>query len=59
LLKNKKLGEVLFLPRVVLESTGKLFLDNIELEQLSKELGVEIQTICSDGYEFLYKVLGI
>ena len=58
-LKNKNLGEILFLPRVVLESTGKLFLDNIELEQLSCELGVEIQTICNDGYEFLYKILGI
>jgi putative radical SAM enzyme (TIGR03279 family) len=58
-LKNQPLGEKLFLPRTMLESEGKLFLDSIELSEAKKELNIEIETICNDGEEFLYKLLGI
>ena len=58
-LRGKILGEKLFLPRTMLESEGKLFLDNIEFEDLKKELKVEVETVNNDGEEFLYKILGI
>ena len=58
-LKSKPLGEKLFLPRVMLESSETLFLDSISVAELQDNLGVPIETICSDGYEFLNKILGI
>ncbi len=58
-LKEKDLGQTLFLPRVVLESEGKLFLDNVTLEEIKKELNIDIQTASGDGQEFLCKILGI
>ena len=58
-LKQMPLGSTLFLPRVMLESEGKFFLDNVELEELKKLLDIEIVTVCNDGQEFYNKILGI
>ena len=58
-LKQKQLGSTLFLPRVMLESEGRLFLDNIELDQLKSKLDIEIQTIPNDGEVFLRDILGL
>lgn len=58
-LKGKDLGDILFLPRTMLESSGEMFLDNVTLEDARKALGVDIQTIQNDGYEFVESILDI
>lgn len=58
-LKGKELGDTLFLPNVMLESEGKRFLDDITLEQLKKELNVNIETVKNDGEEFILSIMGI
>lgn len=58
-LKGKNLGDTLFLPNVMLESEGKRFLDNITLENLTKELNVNIETVKNDGEEFILSIMGI
>lgn len=58
-LKDKELGDSLFIPRVMLESCGEMFLDSVELTQAENELKIKIDTIQNDGEEFLNKLLGI
>ena len=58
-LKNKNLGEELFIPSVMLRDGGDMFLDSITLEELSQNLGVKITPVDNDGYDFVYKILGI
>ncbi len=57
-LKEKDLGETLFLPRTMLESEEIMFLDNVTLIDAQKELDVEIETVNNDGYEFVEAILG-
>ena len=57
-LKQKQLGSTLFLPRTMLESEGRLFLDSVELEDVKTKLGIDIQVICNDGEKFLHGILG-
>ena len=57
-LKDKKLGQTLIIPDVMLRSEGDLFLDNISLEDVSKELGVEVCTVSSaSGFELIKVIL--
>ncbi len=57
-LRDKKLGEVLIIPDVMLRSEGDLFLDNISLEDAGKQLGVEIRTVRADsGFELIKEIL--
>ena len=58
-LKEKPLGETLFLPRTMLESEGRLFLDSIDISDVEKELNVKIEAIQNDGEVFLRSLLGI
>jgi len=57
-LKGKDLGDVLLIPRTMLESEGIMFLDNVTLIDAQEELDVEIETVNNDGYEFVDAVLG-
>ncbi len=58
-LKGKELGTTLYLPRNMLESSGTLFLDNLNIEDIAKDLSVDIKTVCNDGEEFLRCMLGL
>ena len=59
-LKNKKLGQELIIPDVMLRSEGDLFLDNVSLEDAERELGVKIRTVStSTGYELIKTILDI
>ena len=58
-LKEKTLGSTLFIPCVMLESQGKMFLDSIALEDCASSLDIEIKTVPNDGEVFLYSILGI
>lgn len=55
---GKHLGDALFLPKTMLRSDGDMFLDSMTHEELSKLLGVKIEFVDIDGYEFAYKILG-
>ncbi|MBR5515378.1 MAG: DUF512 domain-containing protein, partial [Clostridia bacterium] len=56
-LKSKELGTKLFLPSVMLRYENDLFLDNVSIDDLSRELGVEISLVNNSGYEFVEKLM--
>ena len=58
-LSGKELGEELLIPSVMLRDGGDMFLDSVTLDELSEELNIKITPTDNDGYEFVYKILGI
>ncbi len=56
-LRGKKLGKVLFLPSVMLRHDKDRFLDDMTPFELENKLGVRIEFIDNDGYEFLEKIM--
>lgn len=58
-LKSKDLGSTLFIPRVMLESECKMFLDSMELQEVLEKLNTEISVVPNDGEIFLRKILGL
>ena len=58
-LKDRPLGDTLYIPRTMLESEGKLFLDSMEISEASEKLNVKIETIVNDGECFLRSLLGL
>ena len=52
-LKDKKLGERLIIPDVMLRDAGDLFLDDVSIEQVERELGVEVQPTGTQAEELL------
>lgn len=55
-LKDKDLGEELFLPSNVLKADEDIFLDDISLEELSDSLQVPVNIIQSEGEDFVNKI---
>lgn len=58
-LKDSPLGDTLYIPRTMLESEGKLFLDSMGISEASEKLNVKIETIINDGECFLRSLLGL
>lgn len=58
-LKDKPLGDELFIPDVMLRYEQDMFLDNMTLEELSEKLNVKITPVKCDGYDFTDKILGV
>ncbi|MBE6717781.1 MAG: DUF512 domain-containing protein [Ruminococcaceae bacterium] len=58
-LKDKSLGSTLYIPRTMLESEGKLFLDSMSIDEVSAKLNVKIETITNDGENFMRSLLGL
>lgn len=56
-LKDKPLGERLYISSTMLRDGGDLFLDNISLEELSEKLGVPIIPVNPDGDAFIKAIL--
>lgn len=52
-LKGKKLGEILLIPACMLRFERDLFLDNVSLEELERELNIKVKVIETDGYSFV------
>ncbi len=52
-LKNRELGEVLYLPEVMLRHEKDLFLDSVSLEELQQDLQTPIHLVKNDGADFL------
>jgi len=57
-LKEKDLGEVLYISSDMLKSGTDLFLDDYTVPMVEKELGIKIKTVKTDGHELLNAILG-
>ncbi len=57
-LKNKDLGEELLIPSVMLRHENDMFLDNVTIEDIEKELNVKVVVTDNDGGQFVYNILG-
>ena len=56
-LKDKNLGETLYIPRSMLKADEEIFLDNITLENLSDIMGLEVVHCLNEGKDFIDKIL--
>ncbi len=57
-LKGKDLGEVLLIPKAMLRADDDVFLDDLTLADVERELSVKVEPVANDGYELLEKMLG-
>ena len=55
---GKAIGEEIFIPSSMLRAGEDVFLDNMTLDELEKELQTKIIPIDNDGYEFIEKITG-
>ena len=58
-LKGKELGERLLIPANMLRSGERVFLDDVSLDDVERELGVSAIPVAQDGYELLDAICGI
>ncbi len=56
-LRGKELGRRLLVPDTMLRHEGDLFLDNVSLKDLERELGVPVSVVPDDGGELLKLIL--
>ncbi len=56
-LKDKDLGETLYIPRSMLKADEEIFLDNITLEKLSDIMNIEVVPCLNQGKDFVDKIL--
>lgn len=58
-LRGRELGERLLIPANMLRSGERVFLDDISLDDVERELGVKVIPVAQDGYELLDAICGI
>lgn len=58
-LRGKELGERLLIPANMLRSGERVFLDDVSLDDVERELGVPAIPVAQDGYELLDAICGI
>ena len=58
-LKGKALGERLLIPANMLRAGERVFLDDVSLDDVERELGVPVIPVAQDGYELLDAICGI
>ena len=56
-LKDKDLGETLYIPRSMLKADEEIFLDNITLEEISNIMEIEVVPCLNEGKDFIDKIL--
>lgn len=56
-LKDKDLGETLYIPRSMLKADEEIFLDNITLNDLKERMRIEIIPCLNEGKDFVEKIL--
>ncbi len=57
-LEGKDLGDTLYIPLSMLRDGENVFLDDITTDELSKRLGVKVEAIENDGFEFVDRITG-
>ena len=50
--------ERLLITKSMLKADEDIFLDDVTVDEMEKELGLEVVPVYNDGYEFLEKLLG-
>ena len=58
-LKGKELGERLLIPANMLRAGERVFLDDVTLDDVERELGVPAIPVAQDGYELLDAICGV
>ena len=58
-LKGKALGERLLIPDNMLRAGERVFLDDVSLDDVERELGVPVIPVAQDGYELLDAMCGL
>ncbi len=58
-LRGKALGERLLIPSSMLRSGERVFLDDVSVDDVERELNVSVVPVPQDGYELLDAMLGI
>jgi len=58
-LKGKNLGERLLIPANMLRAGERVFLDDVSLDDVERELGVPAIPVAQDGYELLDAICGV
>ena len=57
-LRGKELGERLLIPANMLRAGERVFLDDVSLDDVERELGVPVFPVAQDGYELLDAMCG-
>ncbi len=57
-LKGKDLGDELLIPECMLRYERDMFLDDVTLEDISRELDINTVIVSNDGYDFVEKIIG-
>ena len=55
-LKDKDLGETLYITRSMMKADEEIFLDNITLKELEEKLNIEVVPCQNEGIDFVDKV---
>ncbi|MBE6956446.1 MAG: DUF512 domain-containing protein [Ruminococcaceae bacterium] len=58
-LRGKELGQRLLIPASMLRSGERVFLDDVSVDDVERELGVRVITVPQDGYDLCDAVFGI
>lgn len=58
-LRDKALGQRLLIPANMLRSGEQVFLDDVTLEDVERELGVPVIPVAQDGYELCDAIFGL
>ena len=58
-LRGKELGERLLIPANMLRAGERVFLDDVSLDDVERELGVPVIPVAQDGFELLDAVCGL
>ncbi len=57
-LKDKQKADVLLIPHTMLRDEDGIFLDDTTVAQVEAELGMHLEPVLNDGYEFIEKIIG-
>ena len=58
-LRGKPLGKRLLIPQNMLRHGERVFLDDVSLDDVERELGVPVTPVAQDGYELLDAMCGL
>ena len=58
-LKEKNLGQRLLIPQNMLRHGERVFLDDVSLDDVERELGIPVVPVAQDGYELLDAMCGL
>ena len=58
-LSGRELGEELLIPRVMLKADEPIFLDDLSVSDVERELDIKVTAVRNDGFEYLDAILGI